>query len=178
MIRASRDILESGQPVTVASISRKAGVGRSTFYTHFSSTDEVIGALVDQMFDDLGMQDEAWRNDPSRLRSEITRIGLASLIEVIRSARTYLAGAAAGSAGAGTTRVRERLTEVMEASLRSTILAERPNADEGYLKTVAAFIAGGVLGTVLGWFEDPRGRTEPQIIETLYEMLPDWLTEG
>lgn len=168
-------LLASGDAVSVASVCTRAGVGRSTFYTHFGTVADVVVHVVDAMFDELGPRDVTRRTEQTMPRSAITAIGLREVLDALSARRPFFLYAVSAPA---TERVRERFVEEMARSMRGTILAERPEAGEEFVRSAGEYLAGGVLAVLLGWLADPRGRSEQDIIDVIAELLPGWLTSG
>ncbi|WP_420366079.1 hypothetical protein AAEP80_04260 [Curtobacterium sp. L3-7] len=173
LVAALDALLEAGEAVSVAAVCTRAGVGRSTFYTHFATVGDVVVYVVDTMFDEIGPRDVSRRTGQVMARAAITRTGLEELLAAFRLHRRYLLYAVSAPA---TERVREHLVEEMSASLRRTILTERPDASDEFLDTAGEYIAGGVLSVLLGWLESPRGRSDDDIVDTVAQLLPSWLT--
>ncbi|MGP9538238.1 TetR/AcrR family transcriptional regulator [Brachybacterium sp. AOP43-C2-M15] len=48
---AARDLSASDGEVTVNALAKRAGVSRAAFYSHFAGLDDLMGAMLQQMFD-------------------------------------------------------------------------------------------------------------------------------
>jgi AcrR family transcriptional regulator len=172
IVTALNEVLTEHRPVSVAAVCTRAGIGRSTFYTHFATVGDVVAHVVDTMFDELARRDVERRTEHSMPRTAITRLGMHELLEAVTERKHFFLYALSAPT---TERVREHLVQEMAQSLRGTILAERPDASALYLGTVAEYIAGGVVGILLGYVEDPRGRDADMLTNILVELLPSWL---
>jgi AcrR family transcriptional regulator len=172
IVAALDEVLANDEPVSVAAVCARAGIARSTFYTHFATVGDVVVHVVDSMFDDLSRLDITRRIEHAMPRAAITRLGLRELLGAIVTRRRFFLYAVSAPAAE---RVRERLVQEMAQSLRGTILAERPNVTGLYLETVGDFIAGGVVGILLGYLEDARGRNAEELLDVIVELLPPWL---
>lgn len=173
VVEAVDALLEARESVSVAAVCARAGIGRSTFYTHFATIEDVVVHVVDTMFDELGPRDVTRRTEHTMARAAITQTGLAELLEAFRKRRRWFLHALSAPA---TERVRGRLVEEMSTSLRGTILAERPDSTDTFVHTASGYITGGVLSVLLDWLDDPRGRTDDDVIDVIAELLPGWLT--
>lgn len=167
-------LLEADEPVSVAAVCARAGVGRSTFYTHFATVGDVVVHVVDTMFDELGLRDVSRRTGQSIERGAITRTGLSELLDAFQSRRGWFRYALSAP---GAERLRERFVDEMSASLRWTILAERPDASEEFVSTAGEYIAGGVLSVVLGRLGEGRSLNDADTVDTIAQLLPAWLAD-
>jgi AcrR family transcriptional regulator len=175
IVDALNALLDADESISVAAICTRAGIGRSTFYTHFATVGDVVVHVVDRMFDDLGPRDVSRRTGQVMARATITRTGLTELLDAFHSRRRWFLYALSAPA---TERVRERLVDEMSASLRGTILAERPDAPEAFVRTASGYIAGGVLSVLLEWLDAPDRQNASDIIDTITQLLPRWLTQN
>lgn len=175
IIAACRELLESDRQVTVAAVCTRAGVGRSTFYTHFATVGDVAVAAVDRLFDSLVADDIARRTASGLERSVIVRAGLTDLLRAVIAERAFFLYALSAPA---TEHVRDRFVADLAVGLRATIRTERPDATEAFLRTAADFTANGAVGALLDWLADPAGRSATHMIDFLAELLPRWLIDG
>lgn len=173
IVNALDALLEAGEVVSVAAVCTRADIGRSTFYTHFATVGDVVVHVVDRMFDGLAPRDVSRRTGQEMARAAITRTGLTELLDAFRTRRRWFLYALSAPA---TERVRERLVGEMSASLRGTILAERPDATDAFVRTASGYIAGGVLSVLLDWLDDAHERDDDDIVDTIAQLLPGWLT--
>ncbi|GAB3616888.1 hypothetical protein GCM10027416_14450 [Okibacterium endophyticum] len=165
--------LDAGEPAGVASVCARAEVGRSTFYTHFATLDELVEFAIDDLFTDLAPIDRARRESHSLSRTEITRIGLAELIGSVLGSRAILAYA---SRQPGREQLRNRLIVDMSRSLRGTILAERADASESFISIASEYVAGGVISVLLRLVENPEDYDHDEVVAIIADILPVWLT--
>lgn len=173
IIGALDALLATGDAVSVGEVCARAGVGRSTFYTHFATVGDVVVHVVDGIFDELSARDVFRRTTHAMQRDTITRTGLRELLDAFRDRRLWFRYALSAPA---TERVRERLTDEMSVSLRRTIRAERPDAPEAFIRTSSEYITGGVFGVLLGWLDDDAGRSDAEVVNLVTTLLPTWLT--
>lgn len=176
IVAALDELLGLDEPVSVAAVCARAGVARSTSYTHFATVGDVVVQVVDALYFELGARDVSRRSDATLTRAAITRVGLRELLGALRERRRFFLYAVSAPAAE---RVRERLVAELAQSVRRTLLAERPGLDEAYLRTAGDFLAGGVLSVLLGELEaEAAGADDDDLIERLVEFLPPWLTGG
>jgi AcrR family transcriptional regulator len=174
LVNALHELLrESPETLSVASLSERAGIGRSTFYTHFGTVEELCLYAIDRTFAELSPLDVERRRARESDPAEITKLGLGELLDQIAEQTGILALLSSGSTQ---WTIRGRFVSLMAASLRDTLLAERPDATEEFLRLAGEYIAGGVLRVFLDWLDDPRGLTRQQTIDIVFDLLPAWLS--
>lgn len=174
IIAACRELLEAERSVTVAAVCTRAGVGRSTFYTHFATVGDVAVAAVDHLIDRL-VADDIARRAAGLERGVIVRTGLTDLCRAVVQERAFFLYALSAPA---TEHVRERFVADLAAGLRMTVRSEIPDVTEAFERTAADFLANGAVGALLDWLGEPAGRTESDMIDFLSELLPRWLITG
>ncbi len=139
--------------ITVAEVITRADVGRSTFYQHYSSKDEILRAVMAGGFSALadtvdgGLHDEhleAWLG----IFWDNRRAGRIMLVGQIQ---VFIARQLAGM-------VEERLERLAASS------PERPSAAT---KLVAAMIAEGQLGLIHAWIMGQTAATPEALAQTL-----------
>lgn len=173
IIDALDEVLVSGEAPTVAALCTAAGIGRSTFYTHFRTVADVVVHVVDAMFDEVAARDAARRAVPGDSRAAITEQGIREFLTFLDARRQLFRYALSAPA---TERVHERFVGEMARSIQATLRTERPDADDEFFRSAGEYIAGGVIALLLGWVADSRGRGADDIVVVAMELLPGWLT--
>ncbi|MET0590407.1 MAG: TetR/AcrR family transcriptional regulator [Naasia sp.] len=173
VVAALGELLTAGDPISVPSICARAEVGRSTFYTHFATINDVVFSVVDAIFDDLGRRDSMRRSGRTMPRRLVTELGVHELFEELAARRAFFVYALSAPAAM---RLRDRFTSAVAASVRRSVLAERPDADEMFVRTASHFIAGGFVGVLLGWIDEERELDAEALARDLIELLPPWMT--
>lgn len=170
---AFRQAAEEGIPeLTVVKISKLAGVGRSTFYTHYATIAELAVTVIDSLFQDTAVIDAGRRTERSLSRQRITRLSLEALLSRLWKERKLLSYATALPEGTIISR------EVVKALASSTVLvvqSERADLDEVGVRITADFLAAGMAHVVTEWVEKAEW-TQEQMVEVLFKVLPEWLT--
>lgn len=158
---------------SVTWICERAGVGRSTFYTHFASVEELALATITAGFAPVSASDTDRRLAHSDERRAIARDGLTAIIEGLERARGVLGYTVAiGSRAA----VLDRLIERFAHHTRMTIAVEYDGLDEARLDTVTQYVSAGTAHTVLRWIEGGSPLSRSELVDQLLDVLPTPLT--
>jgi hypothetical protein len=135
--------------------------------------EDLAAYAVDRMFADLAPRDVERRRRGEMDRADITRLGLGELLAQVAEQSDILKHLSPGGFHGI---VRERLTDLMARHLRETLLSERQDAGEQFLRLGGQYIAGGVVRVFLDWLDEPGGLDEAQVIDIVFDLLPAWLT--
>ena len=153
--------------MSVASLTRAAGVNRTSFYSHFASPEDLAIHALSDLFDVMGDADILM---PAQ---EASRRALEDIVGFVHERRdSYARVLGPGAAPRLVMAVTEAFTERTVASLER-IGTRPPGAD---LRVTARFLAGGVLGVFGTWLSDDQSRWTPdELVEALTHCLPRWL---
>jgi AcrR family transcriptional regulator len=142
-------VLDQGyDAITPTRLAAAANIGRSTFYEHFASVDEVLGVSMGRLFGPLVASTLAPRMDPETIETvqhfwENRKIGKAMLAG---GARPVVIGI---------------LTERFEAGLA----AQRPTTPP---RLAASFLASGMIAMLEAWLSGRAPGTAVQVAEALH----------
>ena len=153
--------------MSVASLTRAAGVNRTSFYSHFASPEDLAIHALSDLLDVIGDADILM---PAQ---EASRRALEDIVGFVHERRdSYARVLGPGAAPRLLMAVTEAFTERTVASLER-ISTRPPGAD---LRVTARFLAGGVLGVIGAWLSDDQSRWTPdELVEALIHCLPGWL---
>ena len=159
--------------MSVASLTRAAGVNRTSFYSHFDSPEDLAIHALSELFDVVGDADIVMRAEHSVPAEEASRRALRDIVQFVYERRdSYARVLGPGAAPRLLRAVTEALTERTVASLER-LDTRPPGAD---VRVTARFLAGGVLGVIGAWLSDERSRCSPdELVEALIQCLPGWL---
>lgn len=159
--------------MSVASLTRAAGVNRTSFYSHFASPEDLAIHALSELFDVVGDADIVRRAGHSVPAEEASRRALRDIAGFVYERRaSYARVLGPGSAPRLLQAVSEAFTERTVASLER-IDTRPPEAD---VRVTARFLAGGVLGVIGAWLSDEQSRWTPgELVEALIQCLPAWL---
>ena len=159
--------------MSVSSLTHAAGVNRTSFYSHFSSPEDLAIHALSELFDVVGHADIAMRGEHSVPAAEASRRALRDIVTFVWERRECYARVLGPGAAP------RLLREVTQAFAQRTVVSlERmgtrpPGADP---QVTARFLAGGVLGVIGAWLADPRSPWSPDdLVEALIQCLPGWL---
>jgi AcrR family transcriptional regulator len=159
--------------MSVSSLTQAAGVNRTSFYSHFSSPEDLAIHSLSELFDVVGNADIAMRGEHSVPAAEASRRALRGIVSFVAQRRdSYARVLGPGAAPRLLREVTEAFAERTVASLER--MDNRPaGADPG---VTARFLAGGVLGVIGTWLADPDSPWSPDdLVEALIQCLPGWL---
>lgn len=154
--------------LTVAGVSKAAGVSRVAFYDRFGTMDALLVAAMEEELDQVRVAAAALEPDPARTEREPP----SDLVDVFRiiSARANLFRALVDERGnaAFIHRVRLVLRSAVEASMhRHPRSQDWPVGPEVYYD----FMAGATLSVVIGWLQRTPLEPVEQIAGELWWLI-------
>jgi AcrR family transcriptional regulator len=159
--------------MSVSSLTQAAGVNRTSFYSHFSSPEDLAIHALSDLFEVVGNADIAMRGEHSVPAAEASRRALRDIVSFVGQRRESYARVLGPGAPP------RLLREVTEAFAARTVVSlermdNRPSVADP--RVTARFLAGGVLGVIGAWLADPRSDWSPDdLVEALIQCLPGWL---
>lgn len=162
--------------ITVADVTRAAGINRATFYSHAVSPGSLLADVLTPELDRIREDDaEARRTAAARGASAdelaaITRRGIDAVVEHVVSHRDIYAKGLPDTEDASLHRL---LVEHFTVSSAQHI-RELPTVRPTMLDDVAAgFVAQGFVGAIEAWLAGPR-RSRRSLVETITLSFPSW----
>jgi AcrR family transcriptional regulator len=159
--------------MSVSALTQAAGVNRTSFYSHFSSPEDLAIHALSELFDVVGNADIAMRGEHSVPAAEASRRALRDIVAFVSQRRESYARVLGPGAAP------RLLREVTEAFAERTVVSlermdNRPAGADP--RVTARFLAGGVLGVIGAWLADPGSPWSPDdLVEALIQCLPGWL---
>ncbi|WP_449060565.1 TetR/AcrR family transcriptional regulator [Planomonospora algeriensis] len=155
-------ILDRGYgAVTVTDLIKRADIGRSTFYCHFTSRQDVLFSNIDEVADLLR---------PGRGDGAGPAFSFAlPLLEHIDENR-HLVRALTGPGS--DTAVQDRIRRVLSSITRAELLAARPDGARppAELDLIVACAVGAFMALVSRWTDDNTAET-PVMLETVFRRM-------
>jgi AcrR family transcriptional regulator len=158
--------------MSVASLARAAGINRTSFYSHFSSPEDLAIHALSELLEVVGDTDILLRAEHSVPAEEATRRALRDIAQFVWERRdTYARVLGPGAAP-------RLLTTLADAFTRRTVTTLAPaqarpaGAD---LELTARFLAAGLLGVLGSWLSEPSRWSPDEVVEALVQCMPRWL---
>lgn len=160
------------EAITVAAIVRAAGIGRSSFYTHFSGIDELAVAVLGGVFQAIGADDVELRRHRVVSGAEAARMAQVRLVGHLVQHRALYASMLALPF---TSAVYSRAVDGYAAQVRATIML-LPEIPHGLsADAVAVYTASGSLGLLAHWIRSDDPVPADVLVDQLMSLVPDWL---
>ncbi len=157
--------------ITVLTLTRRAGVNRSTFYEHYDTVDELAASACATMFDELiaAAQLDGALDEPSQ-RAALARV----FAHVAENAKLY--GALLGDGGSSrvVNHIHQRLTVAIHFNgigAADDMWRHTGEPPEIPYDPEAVFIAGALLGAILDWLRRGCPGTAEDMGETILPLL-------
>ena len=163
--------------ITVADITRAAGINRATFYSHAVSPGSLLADVLTPELDHIRDEDAAARAAAAERGAgpdefaAITRRGIGAVIEHVVAHRDIYCNALPDPEDASLHRL---LVGHFTASSVQHIRSLDPEHLPELLEDVAAgFVAQGFVGAIDAWLAGPR-RSRKALVDTIVRSFPSW----
>lgn len=168
--------LASSTPVssiTVADVTRAAGINRATFYSHATSPGALLVDVLTPELDAIRADDLALRQAGALDDSAITRKGMERVVDHVVKYREIYRLALPDALDASTHRVLAHHFEVSSLTHleRSRARADRPAELSEPL--AAGFVAHGLVGVIETWLTGKR-TSRKTLVDNIMLMFPTW----
>ena len=147
--------------ITVQQVLDRAGVGRATFYAHYSDKEDLFISDVEEFFTMVASLLKRKNVDPKRL------VPIRELFSHLHDVREfYMALVASGKAND----VRELGRGIFARSIEERLQAAGVQADPIQLAAQANALAGSMFA-LLDWWIDKGMKTDPQELDDLFHRM-------
>ena len=141
---------------TVNDLCAEADLNRGTFYNHFASKDALLGALEDEIMEDLKLYQQMMQEITlsDLLRYKVTRKPFPFLVKLFDYLREQGDFVHAVLGSGGDSRFSERLKNSVCTDLIQSVLHERyRNSPTPFVNYYVAFYASAYLGVIVAWLQ-------------------------
>jgi AcrR family transcriptional regulator len=166
-------ILEKGyEAITVDDICDAANVGRSTFYAHYTSKDDLRRSGLEHLRKELVDRQKDALATPGDVRDRILGFSLTMFEHAHDHIDLYkaLVGGRGGAIALGT--IRQILSDLVRNELATTV--DKKSANVIPREVVVQYIVGAFMA-VMTWWLDGGAKLPPQRIDAMFRRLA---TEG
>lgn len=172
IVAALKDAVASGEPVSVSSLARRAGISRSAFYTHFATLDDLAVYALDEVFKAVAEQDVLARSSGAQSGADTARRSLRVLVDHLSAHRQLYGGLFATSARSpAQSAIVDRFTDVTRR-----VLPYVDNPPEGVNPDAsAAFVGAGIMGLLGSWLRGELDLDPEGAVEQLLRVIPPWM---
>ncbi|QQD75328.1 TetR/AcrR family transcriptional regulator [Curtobacterium sp. YC1] len=163
--------------ITVADVTRAAGINRATFYSHAVSPGSLLADVLTPELDRI-RQDDADERRAAAARgagadelAAVTRRGINAVVEHVTAHRDIYCRALPDPNDASLHRLLvEHFTVSSALHIRELGAEQRP---ELLADVAAGFVAQGFVGAIEAWLAGPR-RSRRALVETITLSFPAW----
>jgi AcrR family transcriptional regulator len=171
IVDAVTKLAAQGKEITVSEIVSVSGVSKSSFYSHFSSLDELAAFISRQAFAHIA-QVYLHRNADGALAIALHE-GYGSLVEHwVSNRELYAAAAAITQTRDSYLQAVSDMAAVMESVLRASPTCP-PEVDPGL---AARFLALATYGLLDAWVREDVVASPQQLSDQLIALTPAWLS--
>ncbi|MFK4789514.1 TetR/AcrR family transcriptional regulator [Microbacterium sp. ZW T5_56] len=157
--------------VSVSWLCERAGVGRSTFYTHFSAVEDLAAYVVTSGFDELAEEDIRARSSGVS-GSDAAHAGLARVVAMLADQRAVIEYSFAEGSRSS---VVANMVSWFALYTRDTIARAYDDRDDAQIDLIAEFVSAGVVHAALLALEQGTITNHEDIVDLLSAMLPEAL---
>lgn len=157
------------ESITIDDICAAANVGRSTFYAHYKSKDDLKrSGLAESLHTDLAARRAAVRGNAGDVRDSYFDFTL-SVFEHARDHLDHYRKLVGGRGGTvALTKVRQMVTDLVRDELAST--QSRHSTETIPVEVVLHYIVGAYMA-LLTWWLDSGAKLPPQRIDAMFRRL-------
>jgi AcrR family transcriptional regulator len=150
------------ETITVQDILDRAGIGRSTFYTHFFDKEDVLTSIAEQMLEMFGQQ-------LSQRKERRGIVPVLELFEHVQQHEQYFRAMLRGYTGELFWEAAQTaLSKTIEQAL-TTVYAENASPVISWV-VIAQYLTGSVL-TLLKWWLKAEMPYPPEQMEKIFQQL-------
>lgn len=166
---ARDDALES---LSVARLTRVAGVTRAAFYSHYPDLAAFIRSVVERDLADVTASFQNNSGDAGMTLADATRISLEDTLDrVLARPQLYL-----WAMGETSVLPARAVTDIFAAAVGRSVEQTRVIPEGLRPEILVDFIAGGVVTAIAGYLDRGRTDSRDEVVAALTASLPAWFT--
>lgn len=177
---AARDLTADDGEVTVNALAKRAGVSRAAFYSHFSGLDDLMGAMLQQMFETAWTRGSEYQREVDDLHRAVL-FGFGVLASYVERHHSFLRGALEWKFSHRTYMDMVEEMAGMHAQAIEMVARDAPEGTDP--TTTGRLIASSTLAEATHWLvateEAARAGEELDgtgLLETILRNAPSWYT--
>jgi AcrR family transcriptional regulator len=157
--------------ITVADVTRAAGINRATFYSHAVSPGSLLADVLTPDLDRIRQEDVEARRVPDFDAAATTRTGINAVVDHIVAHRDIYKKGLQDRNDASLHRLLvDHFTVSSLEHIHSLAPADRPDVLDD---AAAGFVAQGLVGAISAWLAGPR-RSRKALVDTVVLSFPAW----
>lgn len=156
------------EAITIGDICTAANVGRSTFYAHYKSKDNLKRSGLDSLHGVLAQRQKAARRDPGDVRDRSFDFSL-SVFEHARDHLDHYRTLVGGRGGAvALAKLREMVTDLVRREL--AVMITRRSTEDIPREAAVEYVVGAYMA-LLTWWLDNGAKVPPQRMDAMFRHL-------
>lgn len=161
-----------GSSLSVADIVREASIGRSTFYAHYRTLDDLAAEIVASALLRISDEGEVARARAAGPSLSLTRATQRALVEHAQRYRALYVAAFE----LATSQQPYADTVAAVAAIAARSMEQSVEVPAGVrIDLAAAYLASATVGLLAAWLTGRLDATEDEIIDQLVALMPSWL---
>lgn len=148
------------EEITVEDIARTAGVGRSTFYTHYADKDSLKREGIEQLRKQL----------LTRSRLDAAKGGSSFTLAIFEHAREHLDHFRALAGGRGSSVALEAVQKTVQTLAKQELSKRHYRRHDLSIDIQVAFVSGSFMSVLVKWLES-GAKEPPADIDSVYQAI-------
>ncbi len=164
----------SDREPSVSELADAAGINRSSFYAHFSSTADFILFILDQALMDIHSADLNRREGRTISARDATRMVLTEIVQGILSDRRLVSVIRNAPSMA-----QFRIAAMLRIQIVDYYAQVRAfeALDPNFLSTAADYVSGGLTTTICAWLATSMPVAQEELVNQMLALVPPWMVD-
>lgn len=159
--------------ISVVDIAHEAGIGRSTFYAHYRTIDDLALDIVTSALARISDEGERARIQHHGPQIQITRSTQRAIVDHAEKHRAlYLAAFRLSAKGQLYVEILEAVTAITKRSMtRAVAIPDGVRTD-----LLAPYLATATVGMLTSWLSGHIDASKEEVVDHLVMLMPRWLS--